>query len=156
MLLGVKENILRDTERMEHIISPELVEIIRLFVLYASGTLTGYPSSVIGPDSNSAKLISVYPFRQSMFFAPGSGPPALPKPHLILGRRIQPLKQVMNCIAASAQYKSRQHYSQGLRKIEIYRDNLIYDGKESTRPATAITVEKAKLIAWSTNRKVLG
>ena len=36
MLLGVKENILRDTERMEHIISPELVEIIRLFVLYAS------------------------------------------------------------------------------------------------------------------------
>jgi DtxR family Mn-dependent transcriptional regulator len=36
MLLGAKENILRDTERMEHIISPELVERIRLFVLYAS------------------------------------------------------------------------------------------------------------------------
>lgn len=35
-LMGVKQNILKDTERVEHIISRELVERIRLFVLYAA------------------------------------------------------------------------------------------------------------------------
>ncbi|HHY12488.1 MAG TPA: helix-turn-helix domain-containing protein [Firmicutes bacterium] len=35
-LLGVKQNILKDTERIEHIISKELVHKIKWFVLYAT------------------------------------------------------------------------------------------------------------------------
>ncbi len=35
-LLGVKQNILKDAERIEHIISRELVERINMFVLYAA------------------------------------------------------------------------------------------------------------------------